>query len=70
MRTFRDVAIDWNCFSHRRRRHARLPTPIVLNLVEDVVLCVHFLPWRRDELEGQIGEGNLLAQYLRALYPA
>jgi hypothetical protein len=49
---------------------AGLPTPIVLNLVQDIVLCVHFLPWKRDELEGQIGEGNLLAQYPRALYPA
>ena len=47
-----------------------LRTPIELNLVEDIVLCVHFLHWKRDELEGQIGEGNLLAQYLRALYPS
>jgi hypothetical protein len=34
-----------------------LRTRILLNLVQDIVLCIHCLPLRRHEPEGQIGEG-------------
>ena len=32
-----------------------LHTPILLNLVPDVVLCVHLLPQKRHELEDRLG---------------
>ena len=47
-----------------------LRTRILLNLVQDIVLCIHCLPRKRHEPEGQIWEENLLAQNLSGLYPA
>lgn len=69
MRTFCDVPINLNYISQSHKQHGRR-TRIMLNLVPDVVLSVHFLIRTCQKQEGQIKEGDLLAQYLRGLYPA